>query len=207
VDFGVTGMTDMTADITEIKHYSWIENFVGVLLNPITTFRQLADQNEHHLTGFGGATMAVLVPCALDGLRMTPPSNMAMAGLTIPASIIMGLLMWATLAGLLSLTGWVFGAPMKRCRRAFVLTGWSFAPWMFMGPVYCYREALGIWFAIFAIIPFAWMFILQMMAVREAFELKSTQMLLLFFAVPSLYFLLQMLQVTQGFYVSLTSVM
>jgi hypothetical protein len=190
-----------------VKPASWIENFVGILLHPIATFHELAELNQHQLTGFGGATLAVLIPCAMDGLRMTPPSNLVLAPLTVTASIIMGLLMWATLAGLMSLTGWVFGAPPSRCRRAFVLIGWSFAPWMFMGPVYCYREALGIWFAILAVVPFAWMFILQMLAVREAFELRSTQMLLLFFAVPSLYFLLQMLQVMQGFYVSITSVL
>jgi hypothetical protein len=196
-----------TTEAAPVKPASWIENFVGMLTNPIKTMHELAELNEHQLTGFGGATLAVLVPCILDGLRMTPPTNLVVAPLTVTASVIMGLLMWATLAGLLSLTGWIFGAPISRCRRAFILTGWSFVPWMFMGPVYCYREALGLWFALFAVIPFAWMFILQMLAVREAFQLKSTQMLLLFFAVPSLYFLLQMLQVMQGFYVSITSVL
>lgn len=203
-------MTEIFAEATPVTPTpaaSWIENFAGVITNPIRTFRELAVLNEHHLTGFGGATLAVVIPCALDGLRVAPPSNMAFALLTIPSSIIMGLLMWAALAGLLSLTGWIFGAPMSRCRRAFVLTGWSFVPWIFMGPVYCYRDALGMWFAILAVIPFGWMFVLQMLAVREAFELKSTQMILLFFAVPALYFTVQTMQVMQGFYVSLTSVL
>jgi hypothetical protein len=185
---------------------NWIEIFFGILVEPIKTMRFLADANGKEFSGFGGAVLAVILPCALDGLRMTSPSQLVMAWVNVPVSIILGLLMWTTLAGLFSLTGWIFGAPTDRARRAFVLTGWAFTPWTFMAPLYCFRDMLGFWFALLAVIPFAWMFVLQMLAVREAFQLKSVQMLLLFFAVPALYVLLQSLQLIQGVYVSLTSI-
>ena len=198
-------MTDIP--MTESRTASWIENFTGMFVAPLKTMHELSDLNKDKLTGFGGATLAVVVPCALDGLRMTPPSNLGLSMLTIPTSIMMGLTMWVSLAGLIALLGWIFGAPIANCRRAFVLVGWSFVPWILMGPMYCYRDAMGIWFALFAVIPFAWMFVLQMMAVKVAYGLKSVQMVLLFFGVPAIYFLMQVMQVVQGVYVSITSVL
>lgn len=205
-------MTDFAAPPaqTEFNMPSWIDTFMGILLAPRDTMRGLAMLNDRRLTGFGGALMAVVLPCALDGLRITPPTKLVLAIAMVPLSVGLGILMWATMAGLLSLLAWIFGhADEKnaRIRRTFVLTGWSFAPWIFMAPIYCYREALGIWFAPLAVIPFAWMFILQILAVKASFELRSLQTLILFFAIPSLYFFLQVLQAAQGFYVSLASIL
>jgi hypothetical protein len=195
---------------SELRPHSWIETFMGILVAPRQTMRELALLNDARLTGFGGAVIAVVLPCALDGLRITPPSKLGLATAMVPMSIVLGLLMWATMAGLLSLLAWIFGSPIEknaRIRRTFVLMGWSFAPWIFMAPIYCYRDALGIWFAMLAVIPFAWMFILQILAVKVSFELRSLQTLVLFFAVPALYFFLQILQMAQGFYVSFASVL
>jgi hypothetical protein len=205
-------MTEFAATPAEAKFYTptWIETFMGILLAPRDTMRGLAMLNDTRLTGFGGAVMAVILPCALDGLRITPPAKLGMATAMIPLSIALGILMWATMAGLLSLLAWIFGHAAEknaRIRRIFVLMGWSFAPWIFMAPIYCYRDALGIWFAPLAVIPFAWMFVLQILAVKVSFELRSLQTLILFFAVPSLYLFLQVLQTAQGFYVSLASVL
>lgn len=206
-------MTDFTAEpagAMDFRPPTWIETLVGILLAPRATMRELAVMNDRHLTGFGGAFMAVVLPCALDGLRITPPAKLGLAIAMVPVSIGLGIAMWATMAGLLSLLAWIFGHAEERSariRRTFVLSGWSFAPWIFMAPIYCYREALGIWFAPLAVIPFAWMFVLQILAVKVSFELSSVQTLILFFAVPALYGLLQLLQMVQGFYVSLASVL
>jgi hypothetical protein len=186
---------------------NWVETFTGILCAPVQTMRALALLSDTHQAGIGGAALAVLLPFALDGIRLTPPSNLLFVWFNVPFAIILGMLLWLTIAGVYALTGSIFGSPRKFCRRAFVLTGWSYAPWMFMAPVYCYRELLGPAFTIFAAIPLVWTFILQMLAVKESFELRSSQVLALFFVVPVLYSAQQIMQLVQSVYVSLTSMM
>lgn len=184
---------------------SWIDLFTGVLIAPARTFDYLAELNSNSLTGLGAATLAVIIPCALDGLRLTPPNNMVMAWLHVPLSIVLGLFLWLTGASFYALLATIFKAPKSGCRSAFVLTGWAFAPWIFMAPIYCYKEVLGPVYPLIAILPFAWMFVLQILAVRRAFNLRAAQTIGLFFLAPFLYQTQQMLQIVQGIYASASS--
>lgn len=193
-----------------VKPMTWIETFGGILVAPVQTMRNLAflnDDNVVGITGVGGAALAVLIPFALEGIRSTPADSLGFAWLNVPFSMVLGMMLWLTLAGFYSLTASIFGAPANRCRRSFVLIGWSFAPWILTAPIYCYRELLGPAFVLVAAIPFVWTFILQMIAVRTSFELKSAQMLALFFIVPVLYQAQQMMQFAQGVFVSVSSLM
>lgn len=195
------------AAIEPLIQLSWIDTFAGILIQPIQTLRQLAAVADERFNGIGGAAAVVILAFGLDGLRMVPPQNLLLAWLYVPFSIFLGLMLWLSMAGFYSLTASIFGAPTSRCQRAFVLIGWSFAPWTLMAPIGCYRELLGPAFIVVAAIPFIWTFIMQVLAVRESFELRSMQVLALFVVVPALYQAQQILSFIQGLFATVSSMM
>lgn len=190
---------------TNLPKANWIDLFTGVLIAPVRTFDYLAELNANSLTGLGAATIAVIVPFALEGLRLTPANNLAMAWLQVPLSICLGLFLWLVGASFYALLAAIFGSSKAGCRSAFVLTAWAFAPWIFMGPLTCYKQLLGPAFPLVAFIPLAWAFALQILAVKRSFQLSSAHTVALFFVIPFLYQTQSLLEFVQGIYSSASS--
>lgn len=198
---------DSTA--TAARPLSWVETFAGIIRAPVATMRELAHRGADQfvgITGIGGAALAVVLPFALDGLRMTSPTQLGYAWVNVQMAITGGVVFWLVSAGLISVMAMIFGAPKERCSRIFVLLGWSFVPWIFLAPLHCYREVFGSAFVLVASLPVIWSFVLQVIAVRETFQLKPIQLLALFFVVPLLFQAQQLLQLAQMIWLTMSSV-
>lgn len=185
---------------------NWVSTFTGVLLAPIQTMRQLAASSINGQGDMGGAFITVCLAFALDGLRLTSPSQPAWSLLNVPASLFFGIMLWLTLAGTLALVAACFNTPRHQIHAIFVTTGWSFAPWLLTAPIWCYRDLSGSSFVLFSSIPLIWTFITQICAIKETFEMKPWQTFVLIFAVPTIYSLLSMMQLAQAAYVALAPV-
>jgi hypothetical protein len=196
---------DSAVSLTPAKAPSWVETFAGVLIAPDETFRGLAERAKDRLSGIGGAFATVCFVFALDGLRSTSTSALDWALLNVPSSIIAGLLMWLFLSTGLALLAACFNAPPDRTRALFVTTGWSFAPFALMAPVWCYRSLSGHAFPLLVMLPLVWVVVTQVRAIRETLQLKAWQVLALVFIVPALESAFSGMQMAQAFCVVLSS--
>jgi hypothetical protein len=178
---------------------SWVETFSGVLFNPAKTFEELTAADG--LSGVGGAFVTVCLVFGVESLRQVSMKKMEYAFVSLPAGLLLGLALWLALATTLILLGACFNVDRQRLSKIYVTTGWSFAPWILMAPLGCYKPLLGNAFALVAYIPLIWVLIAQLFAIRETFALKTWQTLALVFIVPALYNVLSLLQFGQSLYV------
>ncbi len=183
----------------------WSATFFGVLTAPKATFAHLSRQNEETLSGFPGALATVILVFGLDGLRMSSPHHLKWALINIPSSIVAGLVFWLSLTSVLALAAACFNVPKARIRASVVAFGWSFLPWLFMAPVSCYAGLLGPSHVLLSALPFIWVFVLQLIAINESYQLKSWQTLSLVFVVPVILCVVQIMQLTQALYATLGS--
>jgi hypothetical protein len=196
---------DSAVKVSSVKAPTWVETFAGVLLAPGMTFRALSARAHDGLSGIGGAFATVCFVFALDGLRTTSTTRLDWALVNVPSSIFAGLLMWVLLSAMLALLAACFNTPSERIRALFVTTGWSFAPWALMAPVWCYRSVAGHAFPLLAIVPLLWVVVTQVRAIRETLQLKAWQVLALVFIVPALESVFSGMQMAQAFYVVFSS--
>jgi hypothetical protein len=184
---------------------SWVETFAGVLVSPKETFHRLSNQDDSSASGLLGAAVCVFLVFALDGLRLTPAKELEWALVNVPAGIFVGVTLWLLLSSTLALLGACFNQPKEKLGAIYVTLGWSFAPWILMAPVFCYRELFGHAFFLLSIVPFAWTIIAQIYAIKATFELKVWQTLSLLFIVPMTFQAFAGLQMMQALYVTLSS--
>lgn len=171
----------------------WIDIFLGTLVAPRQTFRLLSER-EPVQSNFAGACMAVLLVFLLDGVRDLSAKTLEFAAFTIPMSLIGGVVTWLAVAGAVGLAGLAFGQPRYKFGAIVSTMGWSFLPWLFMGPVCCLQNLLGNATALFALAPAIWVFVLQLTAIGETYDLKLWQTLCLALVVPMLIWLSQLSQ-------------
>jgi hypothetical protein len=181
----------------------YAETFAGMVLCPRATLSRLAATANDADIAFAAITVALV--SAIDGLRLTQGHRAALAVLNVPAAVFVGLTAWLCLAGLLSLLAISFKFPEGRSRAIFVTTGWAFAPWILMSPIFCYRNLLGHYFVLLAFIPLFFVLVNQIYAIKTTFSLKDWQVLTLVFVVPLLWQVLSSIQVLEGLYLAITS--
>ena len=179
-----------------------METFVGVLLSPGLTFARLAAQDDSSACGLFGAALCVFLVFSLDGLRITSAQQLDWALVNVPAGIFVGVSLWLLLASTLALLGACFNQPKHRLGAIYVTIGWSFAPWILMAPVFCYRALFGHAFFLLSIIPFIWTIVAQIYAIKSSFQLRAWQTLALVFIVPIVFQVLSGLQTLQAIYVA-----
>lgn len=184
---------------------SWVETMIGILLRPSATFAAMVPRNEDKLEGYGDAALTVFFVFLLEGIRTADASHLGSAWISAPLAVFGGFVMWLTLSAIIAIAASCFGAQPARVRASHVALGWSFLPWIFMPPLFCYHNLLGPTFPLFAGLPTLWIFILQMIAIKEVFALKTWQTMALIFAVPMLLGVFETLQFLQSLYVSLVS--
>ncbi len=180
---------------------TWIDTFLGVLVAPRSTFARLREENRESLHGFAGAMVLLALVFALDGLRFSTVSSIKWAAVNLPSAIIMGGSYWLCLAAAVALGAICFGAPKYRVRAVMINLAWSFVPWLFMGPIGCFRNVLGPAISMMVCLAMLWVFILQLIAINESFEMKSWQTLALVFVLPGLLCWVQICQLLQGIYI------
>lgn len=191
----------MTEAVSNPAPVQWIDTFLGVLVNPRATFARIREDNRESLHGFTGAMVLLVLVFAMDGLRFSTLPTIKWAAINLPAAVLAGGMYWLCLAGALSISALCFGAPKYKVRAVLVNLAWSFVPWLFMAPIGCFRHVLGPAIAMAVLVPMLWVFVLQIIAINESFELKSWQTLLLVLLVPTLLFWVQLGQFMQGVYV------
>lgn len=177
---------------------TFIETFIGTLLAPVQTFNHLRDDCEHVASHLPAAVGVVAFVFALDALRLSSEKEMSWALVNIPTEVTAGIIIWLLAAGIVSLTGLCFGASAAKSRTAFVTMAWSFLPWIFMGPISCLSAALGKAHVLFMVIPFCWVLLLQIIAIKCSYDMKAWQALVLVFLVPPMLSWFQLLQFIQG---------
>lgn len=175
----------------------FIDIFLGTLVCPVKTFELLASDCKRELKRLPSAAIIVTLVFSLDALRLTPPKQLYWALLNVPSELVGGLLLWLFSAGLVSLTALCFGQPVHKSRAAFVTLAWSLLPWIFMGPISCFAGALGPAHVLLMLVPFLWILLLQIIAIKASFDLKAWQVLSLVFLVPMILGWLQMMQFLQ----------
>lgn len=185
----------MTADVAE-KHLSFIELFLGTLVSPVSTFAACRNACQSKAAYVPETFALVIGIFALGGIRMSQLDSMGWAPLNIAIDVSTGLTVWLTAFGLLALTAACFNQEAGKIRSCLVTIGLSLTPWLLMGPISCLRGALGPLFIVLALLPAAWVFFLQIIAINQSFNMKSWQSICLALIVPSL---LSSLQITQFF--------
>lgn len=176
----------------------FIEIFFGTLVSPVKTFRQLSEDCRTDTNHLPAAVALVIFVFALDALRLTPPNEIGWALFNVPAEVSGGITLWLLTAALVSLLAICFGIDSNKCRACFVTLAWSFLPWIFTGPIACFWKVLGRTHVLFMTIPLLWILILQIIAIKESFQLKLWRVLLLVLLVPPLFSFLQMMQFLQS---------
>lgn len=174
----------------------WIDTFLGVLVAPIQTLRALS-RSEPTQSNFAGACLAVALVSLLEGLRSVSTRHPDTAALILPVAVIGGMITWLAASGAVGLAALAFGQPRHRYSAIVATMGWSFLPWIFVGPIACLHNALGQATALLVLIPAVWVFLLQLAAINETFHLKLWQTLCLAVVVPILIAIAQMSQSAQ----------
>lgn len=195
------------ASTTAHQKLSFIETFVGTLLAPVQTFRQLVDDCRHEVNHLPAAFGIIVLVFAMDALRITPPDGLGWALLNVPTEVAGGVALWLLAGGIVSLTGLCFNADGAKCRASFVTLAWSFLPWLFMAPISCFAKLLGPAHVLFMIVPFTWIFFLQIVAIKTSFEMKAWQALALLLLVPPMLSWFQMMQFFQALSATLGSLL
>ena len=175
-----------------------LDIFIGTLLCPVQTFRQLAEDCRNEANHLPAAFAAVILIFALDALRLTPPSRLHFALFNVPSEVVGGLTLWLLSAAVVSLTAMCFGAELSKVRACFVTMAWSLTPWIFLGPIACFWKVFGSAHVLLMTIPVLWIFFLQLVAIKQSLQLKIWQVLVLALVVPSLlswYQLMQFLEI------------
>lgn len=181
---------------------SWVERLVGTLLSPRETFDRIHAENTEWLTGFGGAALLVFFVFLLDGLRSASFKDASGVCWSVVFSLFFGYALWLTLALLIWILGSCFGRNKRNVRGATVCLGWTFAPWILMGPLFCYSHATGSFSLVLSLIPGIWIFVLQVIALAVNFELRWTKAIVLAIVAPMVYGFLQLVQFLQALYIS-----
>ncbi|MBX9721113.1 MAG: YIP1 family protein [Candidatus Obscuribacterales bacterium] len=176
----------------------FIDTFMGTLVAPVQTFKKLSEDCSHEINHLPGALAIVVLVFAMDALRLTPAKHVGWALFNIPSEVTGGLTLWVLSAAVVGLTALCFGAPMSKLRAAFVTLAWSLLPWIFMGPIACFNTVLGNANVLFMGIPLVWILVLQIIAVKQSFDMKVWQALVLFLVVPPLLSWYQFMQLLQG---------
>jgi hypothetical protein len=192
-----TGDDQIGKSPTAVSDPGWINAFLGTLVAPLSTFRAIVER-EKGQSQFTGACAAVALVAIMDGLRDLSPNSVGMAGISVPASVIFYLFVWLSAATAIGLVGMAFGKPSYRFGAIVSTMGWSFLPWIFMAPITCLSYGLGSVAALLAIIPALWVFVLQLLALNESYDLKFWQTLCLAVIVPVLVYLAQVSQLFQS---------
>ena len=193
----LAGTPDFHA-VAEPAKLSFMETFVGTLLAPVQTFNRLAQDCKHHTNHLPAAFAIVVMVFALDALRLTPTGAWGWALFNVPTEVFGGIAIWLLAAGVISLTALCFSVESWKARAAFVTLAWSFLPWIFMGPISCFAKLLGGTHVLFMIIPFTWIFFLQIVAIKQSFEMRAWQALALLLLVPPLLSSFQLMQFLQA---------
>lgn len=169
---------------------AWIDTFLGVLVSPRHTLKEIAAGASRDWGGLRGAIAAVVAASAVDGLMSAGARFGWSVPLLVAFGIVGGLFGWLLIAATVALPAAAFGADRARIRASFVTTAWALVPWIFMAPLFAYRQALGLIALPASLVPVAWVLALEWIAVQESYQLKGWQTLFL------LVFLPQMLLIT-----------
>lgn len=194
--------------ITHVNHSNgigFIETFLGTLIAPLQTFKQLAEECQTELAHLPFAFGIVILVFALDALRLTPANQIGMAVLNVPLEVTGGLTLWLLSAAVVGLAALCFGVDSAKVRAAFVTLAWSLLPWIFMGPIACFWKILGQAHVLLMSIPLAWILFLQIIAVKQSFQMKAWQALVLVLVVPTLMSWYQLMQFLQTLAATLAS--
>lgn len=167
---------------------SFTENFLGTLVSPRSTFRQIAETSQSSWNGFEAALIVVGLVSVADGMASCGQRFQWWVPLILLAAILGGLVSWLILAGTAALAATVFNVSPAKIRASFICSAWAFLPWLFIGPATAYRTALGPIALPLMVLPCLWVLYLQWLAFQEAYQLKGWQTLFLLVFLPQLAF-------------------
>lgn len=182
------------------------DNLLGTLVAPVSTFRRLALECRSEINQLPGALAILSLVYAADALRLTPANQLNWALINVPAEVTAGLVLWLLSAAVINLTALCFGADISKARASFVTLAWSFLPWIFLGPLACFWKVLGPAHGLLMSLPLLWILVLQILAVKESFQMKAWQAIILFLLIPPLFSILQFMQFLQGLTATLSSI-
>jgi hypothetical protein len=183
---------------------TWIERVVGTFLFPKQTFRLIRSESTQRTTGLLGALGIMAIVFSLDGIRLSQDKSVESVCWAVSFSLVLGFLYWLSLVGILAIAVSCFGHQRQDLRAAIVTLAWSFAPWMLAGPLFCYEHLVSSFYILLGAVPYIWVLALQYLALMESFQMKWWQASLLVFAVPSLLAVLQIVQIVQSFWSSIS---
>jgi hypothetical protein len=187
----------MIADLNQVvaeRKLAFIEAFLGTLVSPNETFKKLAAESRHDTNQLPAAFAIVVIISALDAFRLAGSGKMVLAMLS--CEVTGAVMLWVLSALVIGLTALCFGTASGNVRAVFVTMAWSLLPWIFLGPLACYGKFLGVLRSLLMCLPLFWILVLQIIAIKNSFEMKPWQALLLVFIVP---FLLSWYQILQFF--------
>jgi hypothetical protein len=165
---------------------SFAENFLGTLISPRSTFKQIASRAESGWTGIEAALIVVVLVSLVDGLVSCGQQFQWWVPFLSLLAVVGGLVSWLVLAGTAALAAVVFNTEPARIRASFICSAWAFLPWLFMAPATAYHSAFGPIMLPLALLPCVWVLYLQWLAFQETYQLKGWQTLFLLVFLPQL---------------------
>lgn len=168
------------------------DTFWGILVSPRKTFREILEHPEFDKQYFWGAVGVVFLSSIIDGLTVPTLVDPGWIVFSLCLSIVAGFARWFSLAALAALTVTLFGAHTSRIAARLVTTGWAFLPGIFLAPLGCYRLVIGPFYPLASISILLWVVALEWLAIQETYRLRGLEMYCLVFAVPSLFFFVQL---------------
>jgi hypothetical protein len=161
-----------------------IDTMYGVVAAPRQTFRELAGRpkTDRSLPWLAGTV--VVMSGAQEGLR----AGVYEGGAILPAMVVSALgfvFLWLCLVAVPGVLCLFFPVSRAAVRSFAVTSGFSFLPWLFMGPLSLYGVFLGTGAVIlFWLAMLAWMVYLLYLAVQQCFSLNGKQALSVLFLLP-----------------------
>ncbi|HEY9871723.1 MAG TPA: hypothetical protein V6D08_21380 [Candidatus Obscuribacterales bacterium] len=161
-----------------------IDTLYGVIAAPRQTFGQLAGRYRADRALLWPAGTVVVVCGVQEGLR----AGAWQGGALLPAVAVSALgfvFLWLSLVAVPGVLCLAFPVSRAAVGSFAVTSGFSFLPWVFMGPLSLYGVVLGQGIVlIFWLTQLAWMLYLLYLAVQQSFSLSGKQVLSVLFILP-----------------------
>lgn len=188
---------------------SWSDLFMGILLHPFDTFRELdrLASDEHLIPDLTtkAFNMVFLAAMIVGGVRIQTDDGF-MSVMRILSTLTNCMMLWVILSMAMSSLSRVMNAQPVSWKKSLVLTGWAFAPVIFFAPVLCFKNAIGPAVILFATVPTWWTMFLIYAGYKTGLNVTNTKLMVIAMVLPPMLFLVYIFWIGLAFFMVISEI-